>query len=363
MIHNLATSGGEIIPILADTRVFLAEGGRGASFRSAASGDPLIDSQVGIEPLITGLVVGHPRPRRNFGESLFRRVTVPTWTFQYRKYGIETMMVRKAKRGMRSIIPHSDLSVDKLPGKLERYSWRTLADRDELINSDAAERAIGTPTVSMRQRYASAARTIVELSMEYDRAQLILAPASYSQSAPDLDLTLAGGSEWNAASGDSRSDIRTMANALAAPHGYTIEDVDVHLTNASFQAALDDPIFVARRANYATAVGNAQELRAFWGVKSVMVGDAIYSDDGITKESLYGDIAVLNLSRELRDTDDREGTLDNFIRFAWANAPDGVATESWYERANTTYSFPWEGWENPVSINPNSSAIIRNCAA
>lgn len=361
MIPNLVNTGGEIIPVHADGRVYQAIGGR--SSIKAASGDPLIDSQLGMDVIVTGLVVGQPRRRMNFGAGLFRRVGVRTWTFQYRQYDLETLQPRKAKRAMRAIIPHSDLSVNKIPGKLERYSWRTLADRDELINSDAAENAIGAPTLSMRERYARAARTIVELSMEYDRAQLVLDPDSYSQSGPDLDLTLGSGSEWNSSGGDSRTDIRAMASTLASQHGLTIEDVDVHLTNSAFEAAIDDPIFIERRANYATAVANREELRAFWGVRSVTVGDAIYSDDGITLESLYGDIAVLDISSELRDFDESEGQLDNFVRFAWLNGPDGLAGESWYERANTTYSFPWEGWENPVSINNKASAIIRNCNA
>lgn len=362
MIPNLVNPGGEPVPFFADGRVYQAVGGR-HSIQAAASGDPLVDSQLGIDPVVTSLVVGQPRRIMNFGEGLFRRVGVPTWTFQYRKYGLETLLIRKAKRAMRAIIPHSDLSVDKLPGKLERYSWRTLADRDELINNDAAERAIGAPTLTMRERYARAARRIVDLSMEYDRAQLVLAAGSYSQSAPDLDLTLAGGSEWNAAGGDSRTDIRAMASVLAAQHGLTIAHVDVHLTNASFEAAIDDPDFIARRANYATAVANEEELRAYWGVRRVVVGDAFYSDDGLGLESLYGDIAVLDISSELRGFDESEGQLDNFVRFAWSNGPDGVAGESWYDRANTTFSFPWEGWENPVSINNKASAIIRNCAA
>jgi hypothetical protein len=362
MIPNLVNPGEGPVPFFADGRVYQAVGGR-HSIQAADSGDPLIDSQLGIDPIITSLVVGHPRRISNFGEGLFRRVGTPTWTFQYRVYGLELMQIRKAKRAMRAIIPHSDLSVDKLPGKLERYSWRTLADRDELLNSTAAERAVGSPTLGMRERYARASQRIVDLSMEWDRAQLVLAAGSYSQSAPDLDLTLAGGSEWNAASGDSRSDIRTMASLLAGQHGLTIEDVDVHLTNASFEAAIDDPIFVARRANYATAVANIEELRAFWGVRRVTRGDAIYSDDGLTLESLYGDIAVLDISSELRGFDEDEGTLDNFVRFGWTNGPGGIAGESWYERANTTWSFPWEGHENPLSINNKASAIIRNCAA
>lgn len=362
MIPNLVNPGEGPVPFFADGRVYQAVGGR-HSIKAAASGDPLIDSQLGIDPIVTSLVVGQPRRIMNFGEGLFRRIGSATWTFQYRVYGLEQLLIRKAKRAMRAIIPHSDLSVDKLPGKLERYSWRTLADRDELLNSDAAERAIGSPPLSMRERYARAARRIVDLSMEWDRAQLVLAASSYSQSAPDLDLTLAGGSEWNAASGDSRSDIRTMAALLAGQHGMTIQHVDVHLTNASFEAAIDDPIFVARRANYATAVANEEELRAFWGVRRVTVGDAFYSDDGLSMESLYGDIAVLSISRDVQGFDETEGQLDNFVRFAWSNGPDGVASEAWYERANTTWSFPWEGWENPVSINPKASAIIRNCAA
>lgn len=328
-----------------------------------ATGDPLVDSQLGIDPVVTSLVVGQPRTVVNFGQNLFRPISVPTWTFKYRRYGLETLEIRKAKRAMRAIIPHSDLSVEVESGKLERYAWRTLADRDELLNSDAAERAIGSPTLSMRERYARAARQIVDLSKEYDRAQLVLATASYSQSGPDLDVTLASGSEWNdPTNGDSQGSIRALAWTLASQHGFTIEQVDVHLTNSSFNAAIEDPVFVARRANYATAMPTREELRAFWGVNRITVGDGFYYD-GTDLVSLYGDIAVLSISRDLQGVDQREGTLDNFVRFTWSSMQEGGATEPWFDRANTTWSFPWESHENNMAINPRGSAIIRNTNA
>lgn len=355
MFPTLA-SGEQLIHMPDGSGAFRAVGGR----FSPRAADPLLDSQL-VDSITTAIVVGQPRPQQNFGEGLFRRVGVRTWTFQYRKYGLETLEIRKAKRAMRAKIPHSDLSISKLAGKLERYSWRTLADRDELANSDAAEQSIGDPIRSMRVRYARAARQIVTLAMEYDRAQLVLATASYSQSGPDLDLTLGAGSEWNdPTNGDSKTNIRAMASTLATQHGLNISNIDVHLTNSSYEAALDDPKFNTKRGNFATAIANVEELRAYWGVRRVTVGDAIYSPDGSTLSSLYGDIAVLDVADELRGFDEDEGTLDNFVRFAWLNGPDGVAQQPWYTNENTTWSFPWEGWENPVSINSKASAIIRN---
>lgn len=360
MFPTSAPSGEQLIHMPDGSGAFRAMGGR----FSPRAADPLTDHQLGFDPIVTTLIVGQPRRRMNFGEGLFRRVGVPTWTFSYRKFGLETMEIRKAKRGMRAIIPFSDLSVTKLTGRLERYSWRTLADRDELLNAAAADRAIGAPTLSMRERYARAARQIVLLAMENDRATLVLATTSYSQSGPDLDLTLGSGSEWNdQTNGDSRANIRAMASTLATQHGLTIADIDVHLSNESFEAALDDPKFVTRRANYATAIANESELRAYWGVRSVSVGDAIYSPDGLTLDSLYGDIAVLDVSSELRGFDEEEGQLDNFVRFAWSNGPDGVAQRPWYSEEITSWSFPWEGWENPAAINTKASAIIRNTKA
>lgn len=358
MFPALASGSGEQLIHMPDgSGAFRAVGGR----FSPKAADPLVDSQLGFDPIVTSLVVGQPRSTFNFGDGLFRRIGVPTWTFSYRSYGLETLQVRKAKRAMRAIIPHSDLSVTKLSGRLERYSWRTLADRDELLNSDAAERAIGSPTLSMRERYARAARQIVTLAMEFDRATLVLATASYSQSAPDLDLTLGSGSEWNdQTNGDSKTNIRAMASTLATQHGLNISQIDVHLTNASYEAALDDPKFNTKRGNFATAIATVEELRAYWGVRRVTVGDAIYSSDGVSLSSLYGDIAVLDVSSELRGFDESEGTLDNFVRFAWSNGPDGVAQQPFYNNENTTWSFPWEGWEHPVAINTKASAIIRN---
>lgn len=334
--------------------------------RAISGGDLVQQAQYGQDLVTTALVLATRAHRRQlFGDALFRRVPVPAWTFEYLKYDASRLQIKDARRGLRAPFETSDYKVDKVSGKLVRYGWATEADRDEVLLASAVEQALGLngPTLPLRERKAADSKLVVERSIEKQRAAIALAAASYSQSSPDLDTTIATNSEWNhATNGDSRSSLRSVAEVLAAVHGVSIEDIDVVLSIASFHAAQNDPTFVSRRGNFATEVANAEEIRSYWGVKSVTVGDSIELDSSGAAVSMYGDVAVLRVSPMVEVHDPSVGELDSFVDFRWA-AGEGVAIEPFYDADRTTWRFPWEGWSLPVNVNTLTAAIIRNTSA
>lgn len=345
--------------------VLLPNGQRVLAERSLAlpQGDTIQNFQFGID-LPVQLAVGTPRPRSPLGDLLYRPVSSRTIDFSYATFGMESFVQKSAKRAMRAKFQSSERRIDKVSASLARFGWKTMLDRDELRNADIAEGFIGLP-LGIREMHQRHAREIVLLSKEVDRANTALAAASYSQSTPDLDVTLAGGSEWDAAGGDSYDDIRTLAETLAAGNAAQIDDVDVYLTHASAFAAYNDPTFKALRATAGRVdAPTAAELRAYWGVGNVFIGDSYFSTDQVNLTSLYGDVAILRISRTPAELDATEGQLDSFVRFYWTDfGPDGRPLEAVWDGDRTSWSFPWEAWELPTTVNTRAAAIIRNTHA
>lgn len=326
--------------------------------------DTAINFQGGIDVPVTELVVGQPRPTAYLGEQLFRPVGVGAIRFQWQKYGLERFAEKEAKRAMLADFQHSTMRADMESDLLERYGWASLLDRDELANADAAQSILGL-ALNIREKHQRLARDIVDISVEADRAAVAIAAASYSQSSPDLDVTLGAGSEWNhSTGGDSFASIWAVAELLAGVHGLAVENLEVFLTNASLRAAFQDPTFRAARATGGrTTVPTRDELRQYWGVSQVIVGDAYKLDSaGTGIESLYGDVAIIRPARVLSGFETSEGSLDSFVRFYWRQF--GAAGKAMVAQnvnfPKTVIAFPFEHWERQRTVNTKAAAIIRN---
>jgi hypothetical protein len=326
-------------------------------------GDTIANFQFDVDVPVQGLMVGQPRLTSTLGQIAFRPVGSRTASFSYPTFGLERFQVKNAERPFRSEFQHSELRADKVSARLARFGWSALLDRDELDNADAASAAIGL-SLGIREKHQTLARAIVELSAEAKRATVLTAAGSYSQSSPDLDVTLAGGSEWNhSTGGDSYASIRATAKVLAGAHGLSVGDIDVFLTHDSEEAAYEDPTFRTARVNGGeTSVATRDELRRYWGVRSVQVGDGYKVDSaGTGIESLYGDIAILRISSALSGFDTSAGSLDSFVQFYWTPfGAEGRPLAAVWIPLKTSWAFPYEHWELPATVNTKAAAIIRN---
>lgn len=332
---------------------------RGMPFRAIpGQGNPLDNFQLGIDGPVAELMVGQPKLVRMLGEDLFRTVRVPTVSFLYQTFGLERFETKNAERHMRAPFQHSELEVGTASGKLARYGWGALLDRDEIANSEAFEAVYAMP-LRIRERHQMLAKSIVEQTLEKKRATVALAAASYSASAPDLDVTVSN--KWDGGSGDSRSDVRALASVLAAQNGISIEQIEVFLTHASMHAAQADPALLAVRQYTGLATVSADVLREYWGVGRVTVGDSYEANAASTAVvSMYGDVAILKAMQPLVGYDDREGQLDSFVKFKWSVF--GRPILPFFDEKRTSWLFPYEDWELGATVNTKSAAILRDTA-
>lgn len=333
------------------------------AIQAVDAGDRIAQSQLDFDPIVTGLVVGKPMRRNHLGAMLFREIPATALQVRVASMGDEHRIVRDAERALRAAYQTSDRDVEAALKRLHRHSWATIADVEELANAQSIMSQFGQQLpLQTREVKSRLAQLVVEMSMEQRRAETALAAASYSAATPDLDVTLAGGSEWDdGTGGDSRADVRALAATLAAANSVTIQDIIVYLSSESFQAAESDPTYIAKLSGTVVNPDGAARLATYWGVGGVVVGDAFAFDpDTGAYSSLYGDVAILRVDPAIGAQYDTEfGAGDSFVRFTHR----GVAMQPWVERKTTTWYFPWDGWELADQVDTTAAAIIRNCAA
>lgn len=334
----------------------------GVRGRSLSQGDLTANLGGGINVPVREILLGQPNPMRYLGDDLFR-VVPAAWNFQYYTFGVENRSLKDAERAMKAMIQASDSRIDSVTGKLRRYTWASMYDQDEIGIANEAARTVGLP-LDLQAKGARDSRSLVMLAVEKARSVVALASATYS-SSPDLDDTLAGGSEWDdPTNGDSRTSIRSMASRIAAANNVQIENIDVYLTHAAYEAAQNDPVLLAKIQYTGGAITPAvATLQAYWGVGKVFVGDAFYNTTGAlgAMTSLYGEVAILRVSRELPQYDTSEGALDSFVAFQWASPMGPLAP--YFVNENTTWYFPFQHYEQAVTVNTSASGIVRNVKA
>lgn len=322
--------------------VFMIDGARAAE-------NPLINVQLQNDPTITALVLGTPQDLRLPGELILQPIKVDAWQFKWTRLGNEHLEQIDTERGLRAPIKHGDWKASVETDILRRFSFRILKDQDELTNAE--------PTLNIRERSALLARRIVRLDIERRRRALLLNTASY----PGANVkTIASGSEWNTANGDSKSDVREVVSAIVTSTGVMPDEIQCWLSLASFEAAKADPVYMAIRSNWTDTMPDEAALAKYWGIGKITVSNPVELKADKTVGSMYGDCALFWWSGAGSAWDTEYGDFRFGGTFGWNR---GVASAPYYDNTTTSWSFPWTDYANPKIITPGAGGLILNCSA
>jgi hypothetical protein len=341
--------------------------------RAAPTDDPLTHVQGGINLFVNEILAGFPRTIRSPGTIIFRGVRTMTLAFQYRKWDIESFLRQDTKRGPMAPFKHAQRTYERVPDELERRGFVTTADRDEVKNALAVHQASGghgfVPDLTFRK--AKESRDQVSNDLEFERAAILNDPASYAL-AP-----LVLGTPWDAVGGDSRADIQIAAWNLANHNNVQPDAIGVALSHVSFQAVQSDPTMIASLTagggpgeNRIGHSPTAAQIKQYWGVGDVQVGDFFYSTaaDPTTKISAYTDNAYLYLLRDALTSFDTSETSGDFcVDFDW-NLAGGIAREPVFKDVEingpaTAWLYPFESWTTPRLVNSNAGYLVQNTKA
>lgn len=323
---------------------------RGLALTSDRAGLQLDEQLQQIDPILTALVRGRGQRSVMLGQSIFRQIPVPNTTYQWLKIPHTHLVPIATERPMRADYAERDWKPTYETGKVVRHGFATRRDIDEYVNADNQ--------LDLRVRDAMLSRMTVELDLELKRAALLIASGSY----PVANVTtLAAGSEFNGVSGDSRAAIRVASAPIRTMFNVSYDQIAVHLSRESADAAMDDPTFLANKVNTSVAAPMETELASYWGVGRVVVGDALTAVDEATDPvSAYGDVAILSLIDNAPEFDTSHGVETFAAEFT---KQSGVANAPFQREINSSIYWPWTAWAKAQFINNAAGALILNCAA
>lgn len=323
----------------------------GLAVRAVGTSPELLNQE--FDPILTALAQGRGQRTTMLSKMILPQTPVSKASFQWRQYKNEHLMSLDTRRAMEA--PYNTRSWTHSVQSANVTYYGLATPRDVRVQANADE------DLNMRLRDLTLARQGVELNQEIVAADLLKTAGSYP--AGNV-TTLAGGSEFNdPTNGDSRVAIRALATTIAEQFNQGADSINVAITQATANAAMDDPVFIARSYNLSIESPNetADTLRRYWGVKSVVIGDALSSVDADTAPtSVYGDIAILWLDEGMPMHDTSYGAT-SFGRHFTLNS--GVASTPYYQESNTTWYYPWDAADVPLLINNTAGGLLLNCAA
>jgi len=323
---------------------------------AASYADPM--DQFQIEPALTNLVLGVPRPLGFPGLEILRPWQVPAWEYRWTTFGSERHAVKDAKRGPSAQIKHSTFGIATTSGKQERYSWKYGFDLDQF---SAADQRLG-----IAEKCAANARSIVEMAMEWERADLLTTAATYPAANR---LAIGAGDEWDDTTpGDPRDHVRTVVDAVADANGLDDEEISVFLPREVYRAAIADADFITFKRNQTTGLGgnaftvkaqNLQLLASYWEVGKVWTANMRYQNTAGVMVPMYGDVAIVYYDGDMvsQAWDISQGQYE-FGRTAMWNR--GIAQAPYMEEDTTTRWYPWHGYQEPLITNSALAGIITN---
>ena len=310
------------------------------------------DRQLGYDPVTTDLVVGPPQTTNAApGARIFRPVRTPGMTFKYLVYGKEHLRRYRTKRGPKGKIRTASFQASTETGALDRHTFASDLDELEIESAQIAE-----PNYDARLHANILSRMWVTLDVEADRAELLQDPSNYTNVT-----TLTSGNEFNGASGDMQTTLRTAARTiLNAVPGATTEDIVAFMPQSTEDAAVEDTVWKAARANGGNGfLPDAAEIARYLKFKRVETGNPVAQQDDGTVAPLYPDMCLLYYESPSASFDTSRGSyLDFAIR---GDRGQGGARTPFYDDSSSTFFYPWEEFTGPAITRELNAHLVLNC--
>jgi hypothetical protein len=308
-----------------------------------------------VSPIITALVLGQPA-LPGAADLFFPRVPVPAPVFQLRQYDLSEFVAAETQRAFSAPYKFEEMTGVLKEASLKRYSFAGRADVDQI---KIATGVGGDPKFQMRR--AAIGKRKVDLTREVLAADILSATGTYPAGHT---LAISAGSEWNAAGGDSQTDISTASDAILSKTAAARDTLYVGLSSSAFNAALQDPVFKAQRVYTSAAFPGEEDLRRYWGVAKVFHFNPIRSASpaiGTVPTSIYSDIAIVYVpTLDAPNFDAENGGMVFGAGFSWNT---GVANVPFYDNMTSSWYYPWTDWFDLEVISNGSGFLITNCAA
>ena len=223
------------------------------------------------------------------------------------------------------------------------------------IQQEASSPANGF-SIDMASMTINKTLNIMALRLEYAQATLARTAGSYAGSNK---VTLSGTSQWSDFSGvsDPIANVETAKEAIRASTG---KRPNVMIMGPQVMAKLrQHPKIVDRMKYTGRDVATVEILASLFGVREVIVGEAIYASDSGTFSDVWGKDVVLAYSETAGIA--AGGTPTYGYTYQLDGYP--LAEAPYYERNSKSWFFPVTRAEAPVLTAALSGYLITNAVA
>lgn len=303
-----------------------------------------------IDPILST----HARGYRNstfIAEALFPRVSIPNRSMRVIRFGKEAFRLLNTRRA-----PGADK---------KRVQYGYASDPVALVQDalegvvpvEHQEEAASVPGIDLGAGAVNMVLDVIDLGHEYESATIARAAASYDA---NHKLALVGAARWTSDDSDPADDVAAAREAIRQSIGRYPNTL---VLGPSAAAALKRHPKVKEQFKYTSKESITNEmLAAFFDLKKVVVGAAVYlpenAADAALANDVWGDDAVLAYVPE---------TGDNFQvpSYGYTYELKGYpqVEQPYFERSNDSWIYPTKSERRAILTGAEGGFLFQNAGA
>lgn len=298
-----------------------------------------------IDPVLTTAAQGYKNAEMVAGY-LFPQVPVGQRGGKIVSFGKEDFLLQNTARAPGTATKRIQYGHAGLPYTLESHSL------EGLVPVENMQEAAAVPGIDLGIAAVSRTQGTVALRLEYQAASIATNPANYGASNK---ITLSGTSQWSDFTSGVSDPVKDVGNAKEAIRKATGKRPNTLLMGASvFEILKQHPKIIDRLKYTGRDVATEEIMASLFGVKRVVVGDAIYSDTAGNTFDVWGKVVVLAFTEvsELKD-----GGLPSY-GYTYRLNGYPVVEEPYADRNAKSWIYPVTDEVVPVLAAPTAGYLI-----
>lgn len=300
-----------------------------------------LDSLRIVDPILTNLAAGYT-PTNFIGHYLFPTVKVKSQKGRVPVFGKDSFVIRDSNRAIRS-------SSNRIPTMEFQTVEFALQERDLEVAMDYLEEMETYDLLQYEQKLVTDLLNILQLEKEKTIADYVQEPDNY-----ETEMKLVLDSEDNFAG--SGSPIAIIQNAIDQVRKQTSRMPNVMIMgNETYNSLINHTEFNYALSNVGKTSGDLQFLKETFGIRNVVIGQSVFSNDG----RIFNDIWEDNIVVAYVDQSPNKSQYNP--SFGYIFQRDGMPEiDSYYENGGKVKIIrATDNWAMKV-VAPEAAFLIKN---
>jgi hypothetical protein len=294
------------------------------------------------DPDLTALVIANG-DQEFVGERVCPRANVPSFKFDYYRFGTESQKIFNTYRGPGQQVHVADITKSEGTGKLEHHALATPFDR---VYDGVAW---GTVPVDWRAEKAKVARLIAQRRLEYDISTVMRTQATYTLKGYPSTKYGSGGTPI----ADVDAGIDAVLGAVGIRPGQILIGFEAW-QKIRRNADVTDRIKYVNPTYGAIAGVTPTMMAAIWDVREVIIGASSYLDAAGTRTYFWADDIIIKVSTPSPSV----GVPAHAYTFTLPGYPTAISFSD--ESRMSEYS-GWADSRKPIIVGNDFAYLLYDC--